>query len=127
MEGFAKSDRKVGHFYSHDAVVDFLDRNGLEIMIRAHSYVPRGYRWNFGPDGRCLTVFSSSGYEGKGNLAAVAIVKEAVRDIKTEIMSPFTEEMLAKRRILIPTWAIAEQQLMKPPMYVPDVYNKLIL
>lgn len=47
--------------YSAKAVAQFLDRNGLSMMVRAQTYQPRGYNWDFGADGVCLTLFSSPG------------------------------------------------------------------
>ena len=127
VSGFARSDRKKGHFYSREAVAEFCERNGIELVIRAHSFAPRGLKWNFGAEGRCLTVFSSSGYEGRSNLAAVAIVRAGEPGVRTEIMSPMTPEVLARRRILIPSWALAEQAPMKPPEFVPELCGNLIL
>lgn len=124
---FARSDRRRGHFYSAAALAEFLEKSHLSVMIRAHSYVPRGLQWNFGEDGHCLTIFSSSGYESRNNLAAIALVRAGEDDIRTEIMSPMTPEMLAKRRVLIPSWALAQQRLMKPPMFIPEMCGKLIL
>jgi protein phosphatase len=124
IEKFTMNDRKIGHFFSKVAVFEFLDRNGLSMMIRAHSYNPRGYKWNFGEDGRCLTVFSSSDYMGKNNLAGIAVVTgEAV---KTEIMAPLSKQMLAQRRILIPTWGLADQSPLKPPSLLPDPCVRLV-
>jgi diadenosine tetraphosphatase ApaH/serine/threonine PP2A family protein phosphatase len=123
VDRFATSARRMGHFFSRDALERFLDANGLQLMIRAHSFQPRGFAWNFGEAGRCLTVFSSSGYEGRGNCGAVAIVGE---DVRTEVIPPMTEAMLLRRRILVPSWALAASPLIMPQLLVPDVYGPIV-
>lgn len=120
---FAESDRRMGHFFSRDALERFLDANGLHLLVRAHSFESRGFAWNFGEAGRCLTVFSSSGYEGRENCGAVAIVGEHVR---TEVFPPMTEEMLLRRRILVPRWALAASPLIMPQLLVPDMCGPIV-
>jgi diadenosine tetraphosphatase ApaH/serine/threonine PP2A family protein phosphatase len=127
IDGFTSNNRKAGYFFSKRALADFLDSNGLRMMIRAHSYTPRGYNWNFGLDGRCLTLFSSTGYEGKNNLGAVAIITEGSSEVKTDVMAPMTPEILAHRRILFPTWAITDGSELIPFSMRPQTYPKLVI
>ncbi len=61
LMGFAESDRGVGAFYfGNDVFTSFMDRNGLELMIRSHEPQPNGYRFLFNK--KLLTVFSCRYY-----------------------------------------------------------------
>ena len=55
--------------FGEDVLVEFLQLNGLELMIRGHSVLEDGYRWWFG--GKLLSLFSV--FEGGG---AVAVVED---------------------------------------------------
>jgi serine/threonine-protein phosphatase PP1 catalytic subunit len=122
---FGPSDRNLGHFFSRAALDEFLSKNGLTLLIRAHTFTQRGTCWNFGSDGKCLTVFSSSGYEGRGNFGAVALVGTE-SDVRTEVFSPMTSDQFSHRRILVPSWALTEGDGVLPPVVMPDVCGRVV-
>lgn len=69
-EGINASTRGLGmRTFGEDVLVEFLQLNGLERMIRGHSVLKDGYRWWFG--GKLLSLFSV--FEGGG---AVAVVED---------------------------------------------------
>ncbi len=68
-------NRKRGGFelYGEGAVKDFLEENGLSMIIRAHEVHKKGYKYYF--DKRLLSIFSVSNYRG-GNQGKYAHVKD---------------------------------------------------
>jgi len=71
--GFAPGvDRGVGHTFGTDASREFMDRNGLWMLVRAHQPSPRGFVRMHG--GRVVSVFSHPGYMGGSTEGAVALV-----------------------------------------------------
>jgi hypothetical protein len=105
VRGFRPNTRGTGCFFGSEELDGFLDDNGLECLIRAHEWFDAGMDWPFGQQGRCLTVFSSSNYCGKGNRGAVALVSEDCA-IDTIAFEPMGMEQM--RRVLLPQWILAE-------------------
>ena len=62
-EGFNKT-RGTGMLFGPDVCKDFLEREGLQLLIRSHEMTPDGYDWPFGDNllHGCITVFSASNY-----------------------------------------------------------------
>ncbi len=52
--------RNTGILFNKDYVEEFLDREGLSMVIRSHSYEPSGYKSHWG--GVCHTLFSVPNY-----------------------------------------------------------------
>lgn len=68
--GFLKSDRGAGVYYGEDTVDEFLERNGLSLIVRSHQLVMEGYEKLF--HDKLITVWSAPNYTYRcGNLAAV--------------------------------------------------------
>jgi hypothetical protein len=63
--GFMESRRGTGNVFGETELKNFLKKNKLTRLIRAHQCVQEGIE-KF-DDGRCLTIFSSSNYEARGN------------------------------------------------------------
>jgi protein phosphatase len=102
--GFDPSDRGSGEYFNPVVLADFLKENGLSLLVRGHEMCENGYDWPLGPDGKCLTVFSTSDYCGIGNLAAVA--KIAIDgDVKFEV---FEIQTARRKMVLIPECILQE-------------------
>jgi serine/threonine-protein phosphatase PP1 catalytic subunit len=73
QEGIGPSTRGIGiHLFGRDVLEAFLEKNGLKMMIRAHSALSSGYKWHF--DNKLLSLFSTPEYCGAGNRGAFAFV-----------------------------------------------------
>lgn len=70
-EGYSESKRGAGYCFGRSACEAFLERNGLELMVRAHETCYRGTRLHFG---RCWTVFSQPQFCGGANAGGVIVV-----------------------------------------------------
>ncbi|XP_061722125.1 serine/threonine-protein phosphatase 5 [Cydia pomonella] len=69
MLGRAPSKRGVGCQFGPDVTAGFLQRNGLQYIIRSHEVKNDGYE--LAHDGKCITVFSAPNYcDTMGNLGA---------------------------------------------------------
>ena len=69
--GILQTKRGIAAFSKTD-VLRFLERNNFYKIIRAHEYVETGIEMVFGGD--VITVFSSSNYVGKRNIAGYLII-----------------------------------------------------
>ena len=67
-------------FFGPDVTESFLKANGFDLIIRSHSFVPKGIEISQG--GKCWTLFSAPNYGGLGNTAAVVT-------FDTELVSEF--------------------------------------
>ncbi|EAN99022.1 putative ser/thr protein phosphatase [Trypanosoma cruzi] len=62
LQGWRESPRGAGVVFGADVTQEFLQNNGLELVIRSHEECLRGYEEHH--DGKLLTVFSASNYDG---------------------------------------------------------------
>ena len=62
-QGWAESERGVSYTFGADVVSKFLERNDLDLIVRAHQVVEDGYEF-FG-DRTLVTVFSAPNYCGE--------------------------------------------------------------
>ncbi|MBS7288894.1 MAG: metallophosphoesterase [Candidatus Freyarchaeota archaeon] len=61
IRGFSPSPRGPGiYVFGEDTFIEFADRNGVEVMVRAHEAFPQGFKWYF--KGRVLSLFSAANY-----------------------------------------------------------------
>ncbi|MEM1511357.1 MAG: metallophosphoesterase [Candidatus Jordarchaeales archaeon] len=61
IRGFSPSPRGPGiYVFGEDVFTDFADRNGVEVMVRAHEAFPQGFKWYF--KSRVLSLFSAANY-----------------------------------------------------------------
>ena len=67
--------RGVSYTFGHDVIADFLERNGLDLICRAHQVVEDGYE--FQADRKLVTIFSAPNYCGEfDNAGGMMVVKE---------------------------------------------------
>ncbi|KAF9604756.1 hypothetical protein IFM89_010258 [Coptis chinensis] len=75
VEGWAESDRGVSCTFGADTVVDFLEKNNLDLICRGHQVVEDGYE--FFAKRRFVTIFSAPNYGGEfDNAGALLSVDE---------------------------------------------------
>ena len=75
ISGWAENDRGVSYTFGADVVERFLERNELDLIVRAHQVVEDGYEF-FG-DRTLVTVFSAPNYCGEfDNAGAIMVVDE---------------------------------------------------
>lgn len=73
--------RGAGTRYGTIMARDFLGRLGLKMMVRSHQCVEKGWEEiKCGKDTSIWTIFSSSNYDGVGNLAAVLVFEVGTND-----------------------------------------------
>eukprot|EP00758_Cryptobia_borreli_P011390 Tbor_TRINITY_DN5650_c3_g2::TRINITY_DN5650_c3_g2_i4::g.8998::m.8998/K04460/PPP5C; serine/threonine-protein phosphatase 5 len=60
--GWQESERGAGVQFGADVTTDFLELNKLQLVIRSHEEFVKGYQEHH--DGRLVTVFSASNYDG---------------------------------------------------------------
>ncbi|KAK9161598.1 hypothetical protein Syun_007939 [Stephania yunnanensis] len=86
VEGWADSDRGVSCTFGADRVVEFLEKNDLDLICRGHQVVEDGYE--FFAKRRLVTIFSAPNYGGEfDNAGALLSVDEALL-CSFEIMKP---------------------------------------
>lgn len=86
ISDYGPSHRGTGWFFGRDAVAEFLATNNVDVIVRGHQVVEKGFEslW----DGSVMTVFSASNYCGRRmNCGAVAVIRSA-KVIKPVEMSP---------------------------------------
>jgi len=75
ITGWAENDRGVSYTFGPDVVTRFLQRNDLDLIVRAHQVVEDGYEF-FG-DRELVTVFSAPHYCGEfDNCGAMMCIDE---------------------------------------------------
>ena len=73
FEGWTISPRGAGWNFDESITRDFMDTNGLTLIIRAHQLVPKGYRFMFNK--KLVTIWSAPNHRGAGNIGAVMNVQ----------------------------------------------------
>jgi diadenosine tetraphosphatase ApaH/serine/threonine PP2A family protein phosphatase len=72
--GFQYNHRGCGQLFGEDVSAEFLEKNNLLFVCRAHQCVRDGYCWAH--NNQVLTLFSAPNYCGQGNLGAVMLVDD---------------------------------------------------
>ncbi|OHT00437.1 serine/threonine protein phosphatase [Tritrichomonas foetus] len=80
IDYFEPSERGTGFLFGKNALIEFLEVNNLQAIIRGHQCVENGYRFSF--DNRLVTVFGASNYCGgvKNKSAVLTINKNGTMD-----------------------------------------------
>jgi len=77
ISGWAENDRGVSYTFGSDVVSRFLEKNDLDLIVRAHQVVEDGYE--FLGDRNLVTVFSAPNYCGEfDNCGAMMSVDEGL-------------------------------------------------
>ena len=78
VQGFLESDRGVSYLFGEDIVNDFLDMVDMDLIVRAHQVMERGY--GFFASRQLVTVFSAPNYCGEfDNDAAVMTIDDKLQ------------------------------------------------
>ncbi|RLN28116.1 putative serine/threonine protein phosphatase superfamily protein [Panicum miliaceum] len=76
-EGWGESDRGVSCTFGADKLVEFLEKNDLDLICRAHQVVEDGYE--FFAQRRLVTIFSAPNYCGEfDNVGALLSIDESL-------------------------------------------------
>jgi diadenosine tetraphosphatase ApaH/serine/threonine PP2A family protein phosphatase len=101
-DGFTHSDRGSGFLFDEECLNNFLDANGLTLLIRSHEPQREGFRKSLQ---RCLTIFSTTDYQGMGNVGAVVAVSAGGEyDVHTFRAVPKSGR--GRRRLAVPDWLL---------------------
>jgi protein phosphatase len=98
---YMPNSRGLGCRFSENALMDFLDNNQLQFLVRSHQSC-NGIQLALP---HCLTVFSTSDYAGQGNSAGVITISVELQ-IRKHILTPVNQK--AERRVIFPGWLIDE-------------------
>jgi len=71
VQGWAENDRGVSYVFGADVVEDFLGKQDLDLIVRAHQVVEDGYQFFAGR--RLVTLFSAPNYCGEFDNAGAMI------------------------------------------------------
>jgi protein phosphatase len=78
ISGYEESDRGVSYLFGEDVVGDFLDTVDMDLIVRAHQVMERGYA--FFAQRQLVTLFSAPCYCGEfDNAAAVMKIDERLQ------------------------------------------------
>merc|ERR1712048_205965 len=81
VSGWAENDRGVSYIFGPDVCADFLRKQGLDLIARAHQVVEDGYE--FFANRRLVTIFSAPNYCGEFDNAG------AILDVKDDLLCTF--------------------------------------
>ncbi|CAN1354871.1 Serine/threonine-protein phosphatase PP1 isozyme 9 [Linum perenne] len=85
-EGWGPSDRGVSSTFGADVVVEFLDKNDLDLICRGHQVVEDGYE--FFAQRRLVTIFSAPNYGGEFDNAGALLSVDDSLVCSFEILKP---------------------------------------
>lgn len=80
IKGWNASPRGAGFLFGQNVVEEFLNRNDLKYIVRAHQLVMEGYKFHFNE--KLITVWSAPNYFYRcGNIAAILELDENLQKI----------------------------------------------
>lgn len=76
--GWVKSSRGISYMFGRDVIDQFLEKNNLAMICRAHQVVEDGYE--FHADRKLVTIFSAPNYCGEfDNAGALMVIDENLK------------------------------------------------
>jgi len=88
IRGWGSNLRGVSYTFGHDVIAEFLAKNDLDLICRAHQVVEDGYE--FQADRQLVTIFSAPNYCGEfDNAGAILIVKRNM-ECSFKVLRPST-------------------------------------
>lgn len=127
VKNFSHSERNLGHKFGQQALQTFLNENNLKMLIRGHSYCENGFRYDFGEEGGCLTVFSSCNYSGRHNPASIALINNETSKVTIKTFESIKGGFNSHRRICLPEWIIeSHQKRFESTFYYEEVDDQLL-
>lgn len=88
VSGFQKNSRGVSYVFGEDAVDNFCDKLGVQLIVRAHQVVPAGFE--FFARHRLLTVFSAPNYCNQFDNAAGLVMIDTNMSMRIKVSSFFS-------------------------------------
>jgi serine/threonine-protein phosphatase 4 catalytic subunit len=80
IKGWNTSPRGAGYLFGGNVVEDFLQRNGLKYIVRAHQLAMEGYKLHFNE--KLITIWSAPNYCYRcGNIAAIMELDENLQKV----------------------------------------------
>lgn len=76
VKGYTPSPRGVSCLFGKAKAHEFMQKNGLSMIVRSHEFCPEGMAFPYGKDGGVVTIFSASNYCGTLNSGAVMTVDD---------------------------------------------------
>eukprot|EP00531_Pseudo-nitzschia_arenysensis_P007226 CAMPEP_0116118906 /NCGR_PEP_ID=MMETSP0329-20121206/2358_1 /TAXON_ID=697910 /ORGANISM="Pseudo-nitzschia arenysensis, Strain B593" /LENGTH=448 /DNA_ID=CAMNT_0003612573 /DNA_START=349 /DNA_END=1695 /DNA_ORIENTATION=+ len=86
IEGWAENDRGVSYVFGADVIQDFLEKQDLDLIVRAHQVVEDGYQFFAGR--RLVTLFSAPNYCGEFDNAGAMISIDDALMCSFQILKP---------------------------------------
>ena len=90
LNGWGESDRGTSYTFGPDVVEKFLDREGLDLVVRAHQVVEPGYEFFAGR--QLVTVFSAPNYCGQFDNAGAVMEVGAGLSCSFQVLKPNTKK-----------------------------------
>ncbi|XP_010259515.1 PREDICTED: serine/threonine-protein phosphatase PP1 [Nelumbo nucifera] len=87
IEGWSESDRGVSCTFGADRVVEFLEKNDIDLICRGHQVVEDGYE--FFAKRKLVTIFSAPNYGGEFDNAGALLSVDEELMCSFEILKPF--------------------------------------
>lgn len=92
-------ERGISYYFGPDIIKEFLNKNGLDLICRAHQIVEDGYE--FFAKRRLVTIFSASNYGGEFDNAGALLTVDKDLICSFKIVKPNTIETHLKKVTLI--------------------------
>lgn len=86
LTGWDENDRGISYIFGADVVKEFVKRNNIDLICRAHQVVEDGYE--FFADRSLITIFSAPNYNGEFDNSAGMLYVDADMTCSLRILAP---------------------------------------